>query len=64
VWHPDHTLRNQQHFYEIALKNGLLMTGGSDCHGRRGSYVTIGMTGCSKKEVEQLKYKKTSCQIG
>lgn len=60
VWHPDHTPRNQQHFFEIALKNGLLMTGGSDCHGRRGSYVSIGMTGCGKTEVERLKKQKAS----
>jgi predicted metal-dependent phosphoesterase TrpH len=60
VWHPDHTSRNQQHFYEIALKNRLLMTGGSDCHGRRGSYVSIGMTGCGKTEVDLLKERKAS----
>jgi hypothetical protein len=58
VWHPDHTLRNQQHFYEIALKNGLLMTGGSDCHGRRGAYITIGLTGCGKTEIDILKTRK------
>lgn len=63
VWHPDHTPRSQQHFYEIALKNGLLMTGGSDCHGRRGSYVSIGMTGCGKKEVDMLKSKKTVYKV-
>jgi predicted metal-dependent phosphoesterase TrpH len=60
VWHPDHTIRSQQHFYEIALKNGLLMTGGSDCHGRRGSYVSIGMTGCGKKDVDRLKDRRAS----
>lgn len=55
VWHPDHTLRWQQKLYEIALKNCLLMTGGSDCHGRRFGTVQIGITGCSKEHVRNLK---------
>lgn len=55
VWHPEHGHRWQQKLYEIALKNGLLMTGGSDYHGKRGGYAQIGITGCSKKDVEMLK---------
>lgn len=55
VWHPDHTPRRQQQFYEIALKNGLVMTGGSDCHGRRYDTVPIGLTGCTMYEVASLK---------
>jgi 3',5'-nucleoside bisphosphate phosphatase len=35
VWHPDHAPRNVDHYREVATKNGLLMTGGSDCHGGR-----------------------------
>jgi predicted metal-dependent phosphoesterase TrpH len=35
VWHPDHASRNVDHYREVATKNGLLMTGGSDCHGGR-----------------------------
>jgi 3',5'-nucleoside bisphosphate phosphatase len=35
VWHPDHGPRNFDHYREVATKNGLLMTGGSDCHGGR-----------------------------
>ncbi len=35
VWHPDHAPRNTDHYREVATKNGLLMTGGSDCHGGR-----------------------------
>lgn len=35
VWHPDHAARNVDHYREVATKNGLLMTGGSDCHGGR-----------------------------
>jgi predicted metal-dependent phosphoesterase TrpH len=35
VWHLDHAARNVDHYREVATKNGLLMTGGSDCHGGR-----------------------------
>jgi predicted metal-dependent phosphoesterase TrpH len=35
VWHPDHAQRGVDHYREMATKNGLLMTGGSDCHGGR-----------------------------
>jgi len=35
VWHPDHAPRNVDHYREMATKNGLVMTGGSDCHGGR-----------------------------
>ncbi len=55
VWHPDHTLRWRQKFHEIALKNGLLMTGGSDCHGKRFGSIQIGRTGCSEKDISRLK---------
>lgn len=55
VWHPEHTLRWRQGFYEIALKNNLLMTGGSDCHGKRADAVRIGVAGCGEEEVNMLK---------
>jgi predicted metal-dependent phosphoesterase TrpH len=55
VWHPEHTNRCKRMLYEIALKNGLLMTGGSDCHGRRFGSIQIGSTGCSKDDVQKLK---------
>jgi predicted metal-dependent phosphoesterase TrpH len=55
VWHPEHTLRWQQMLSEIALKNGLIMTGGSDCHGRRFGSIQIGKIGCGKQEIAVLK---------
>ena len=59
VWHPDHTHRCRQKLTEIAMKNGLLMTGGSDCHGRRGKNgYQIGVTGCMKEHVVELKKHK------
>ncbi len=33
VWHPEHNQRIVEHYLELAEKNRLLVTGGSDCHG-------------------------------
>lgn len=33
VWHPEHNQRMVKHYLEMAEKNRLLVTGGSDCHG-------------------------------
>ena len=61
VWHPDHSLTCQQELYEIASNNGLLMTGGSDCHGHHRAGLQIGRCGCSQREVELLRdYKNIS----
>lgn len=54
VWHPDHSLACQQELYEMASNNGLLMTGGSDCHGHQRPGLQIGKCGCSQKEVQLL----------
>lgn len=35
VWHPEHNQRAVDHYLEMAEKNRLLVTGGSDCHGGR-----------------------------
>ncbi len=35
VWHPEHNQRATDLYQEMAEKNGLLLTGGSDCHGGR-----------------------------
>jgi len=35
VWHPEHNQRAVDHYLEMAQKNGLIITGGSDCHGGR-----------------------------
>lgn len=55
VWHPEHTPRQVDDFYEIAMKHGLLITGGSDFHGYPRGYCRIGDFGCSKLEVACLK---------
>lgn len=35
VWHPEHNQRQVDRYLEMAEKNRLLVTGGSDCHGGR-----------------------------
>ena len=55
VWHPDHSPMCQQELYELAAAEGLLMTGGSDCHGHRRSSLQIGKCGCGRVEVQRLK---------
>lgn len=61
VWHPEHSPAYQQQLYEMASADGLLMTGGSDCHGHRRSSLQIGKCGCGQNEVRRLKdYKRSS----
>lgn len=55
VWHPEHTKQQEQGLSEIALKNGLLMTGGSDFHGFPRSRSIIGKCGCRQEDVLKLK---------
>ncbi len=55
VWHPEHTRKHEDDFYEIAMKHGLLVTGGSDFHGVPRGYCKIGECGCQLNEVLNLK---------
>jgi predicted metal-dependent phosphoesterase TrpH len=60
VWHPEHSKQAEAEYYESAMKNGLLMTGGSDFHGFPRSPIDIGSYGCSNEDVARLKeYKKS-----
>ncbi len=61
VWHPEHSLSCQQQLQELASNNGLLMTGGSDCHGHRRSALQIGRCGCGQREVQLLEDYKSVC---
>lgn len=40
VWHPKNTEEDVENLQQIAKKNGLLMTGGSDFHGMYGPEIT------------------------
>jgi predicted metal-dependent phosphoesterase TrpH len=56
VWHPDHSNRNVDHYAEVATKNGLLMTGGSDCHGgRKQGRVFLGSVTAPYERLQAMK---------
>lgn len=55
VWHPDHTPKFIDYLLNYARKNGLLVTGGSDCHGARRGKPSIGRFELSFQIVEDLK---------
>ena len=56
VWHTDHDKRAVAHYDELAQKNGLLMTGGSDCHGgRKGGRVFLGEVAIPYKYLAAVK---------
>jgi 3',5'-nucleoside bisphosphate phosphatase len=42
VYHPDHDKAKTEHYLEVAQKNHLFVTGGSDCHGGRKGRLFIG----------------------
>jgi hypothetical protein len=54
VWHPEHSKRQEQELSELAIKNGLIMTGGSDYHGYR-SGNQIGRWGCRESDMDELR---------
>jgi predicted metal-dependent phosphoesterase TrpH len=63
VWHPDHTARNLDHYSEVATKNGLLATGGSDCHGgRKQGKVYIGQVAVPYACLQAVKDRRDSRQ--
>lgn len=60
VWHPLHARENFPFYTELALMNGLLMTGGSDFHG--GMYTShscmLGAFVTPKEQLDALKKRK------
>lgn len=56
VWHPDHSDRDVARYEEIAQKNGLFVTGGSDCHGgRKCGHIYLGEVTAPYECVERMK---------
>ncbi|MFQ6114277.1 MAG: PHP domain-containing protein [bacterium] len=53
--HPKHNKEQARFFSEIARKNGLLITGGSDYHGGRKGNAVLGQFTVSYEVVNQLK---------
>ena len=55
VYYPEHDKLQTEYYKTIADKYGLLMTGGSDCHGVLKSNISIGTVKIPYKLVERLK---------
>lgn len=55
VYHTDHDAGAVRHYEELAEQKGLLMTGGSDCHGMGKGRVMIGGVKIDYSLVEKLK---------
>ncbi len=56
VWHSDHGTREVAHYNELAQKNQLLMTGGSDCHGgRKNGHIYLGEVSIPYKYLAAIK---------
>lgn len=59
VWHPDHGQKHVDHYTEMARKNKLLLTGGSDCHGgRKQGRVYLGQVMVPYKYLQGLKNRR------
>lgn len=65
VWHPDHTAHQSDHYAEIARKNRLLLTGGSDCHGgRKLGKVYLGQVMVPYRYLQGLKNRRNQSASG
>ncbi len=58
VWHPEHSQSSADHYLEICQKNGLLVTGGSDCHGGRKGKIFMGEVRVPYHYLSELKQKR------
>jgi len=55
AYHSKHTQETATHYINLARKLGLIYTGGSDCHGRRGEKILIGTVKVPYRCLEMLK---------
>lgn len=55
VYHTDHNNSTTRHYEQLAKSMGLIMTGGSDCHGAGKGRVLIGTVRVPYETVERLK---------
>jgi len=55
VYYPFHTPGDVARYEKICLEHGLVMTGGTDCHGPGANYPSLGMVTVPDETVLQLK---------
>jgi predicted metal-dependent phosphoesterase TrpH len=56
VFYPFHTPDDQARYQKICLEGGLVMTGGTDCHGPGFSYPPLGTVTVPDETVDRLKH--------
>lgn len=55
IQHPKHSLRTINELYQLAIKQGLLVSGGSDSHGERNGEDTMGLFNVPYQFVKEMK---------
>jgi predicted metal-dependent phosphoesterase TrpH len=55
VYYPEHPPQTVEFYLGLAKKRGLLVTGGSDCHGAAKSNIKVGSVKIPYGLVEELK---------
>lgn len=61
AFYPEHSEYQTQEFLKIAQKHGLLVTGGSDCHGYAKEEIKLGLIKLPYEYVEKLK--EAQCKL-
>ncbi|MBM7623277.1 PHP domain-containing protein [Sporohalobacter salinus] len=64
VYHSEHSQSDVEHYKNLAQKYGMVITGGSDCHGEYKDEVLIGSVHVPKKVVINLKHKLRDLSSG
>lgn len=64
VYHPSHSSSQKEFFRNLAEKNGMLITGGSDCHGHAKDKMYLGTVRIGKENIEALKSRKRELMNG
>ncbi len=55
ILHPKHNMHTTNELYQLAIKQGLLVSGGSDSHGERNGENTMGLFNVPYRFVEEMK---------
>ena len=63
VYHSDHRPHVSRHYEKVASEKGLIMTGGSDCHGQHKGRILMGSVRVPYTVVEDLRKASGSKKI-
>ena len=57
IFHPKHSQQKVNELYQFAIRHGLLVSGGSDCHGNRKGNEMLGLFNVPYQFIEDMKQK-------